>query len=443
MRNAHLGDRYMKYWQPKYETMGHEELKELQLTRLKKTVAAAYNNVPFYACKFKEAGITPDDIRTLDDVRRLPFTRKTDLRDNYPFGLFAVPKSEVVRIHASSGTSGKPTVVGYTKNDLEIWSDLMARNLTMVGLGKNDVFQNAVNYGLFTGGLGYHYGIEKIGAMTVPSGTGSTARQLEMMMDFGVTALHCTPSYALYLAETAREMDIVDKLSLRVGCFGAEPWSSNTRKQLENILNIKAYDSYGLSELMGPGVAFECEEQDGLHLWSDHFFVEVLDQNGEQVAEGEKGELVLTSLTKEALPIIRYRTGDITRLLESECSCGRTTVRISRLLGRADDMLIVRGINVFPSQIEDVVVNIPEITEHFQVLLDRNKKMLDEITVKVEITENAFTGELRDLAALQKHVENELQSVLNIRTNVELAEKGSIPRTEGKSKKVIDRRNAL
>ena len=443
MRNAHLGDRYMKYWQPKYETMGHEELKELQLTRLKKTVAAAYNNVPFYARKFKEAGITPNDMKTLDDVRRLPFTRKTDLRDNYPFGLFAVPKSEIVRIHASSGTSGKPTVVGYTKNDLENWSDLMARNLTMVALGKNDVFQNAVNYGLFTGGLGYHYGIEKIGAMTVPSGTGSTARQLEMMMDFGVTALHCTPSYALYLAETAREMDIVDKLSLRVGCFGAEPWSSNTRKQLENILNIKAYDSYGLSELMGPGVAFECEEQDGLHLWSDHFFVEVLDQDGEQVAEGEKGELVLTSLTKEALPIIRYRTGDITRLLESECSCGRTTVRISRLLGRADDMLIVRGINVFPSQIEDVIVNIPEITEHFQVILDRNKKMLDEITVKVEITENAFTGELRDLAELQKHVENELQSVLNIRTNVELAEKGSIPRSEGKSKKVIDRRNAL
>jgi phenylacetate-CoA ligase len=433
----------MKYWQPKYETMGHAELKELQLTRFKKTVAATYNNVPFYARRFKEAGIRPEDIRSLDDLKNLPFTYKADLRDNYPFGLFAVPKSEVVRIHASSGTSGKPTVVGYTKNDLETWSDLLARNLTMVGLGKDDVFQNAVNYGLFTGGLGFHYGVEKIGAMIVPSGTGSTTRQLEMMMDFGVTALHCTPSYALYLAETAREMDIVDKLSLRVGCFGAEPWSSNTRKQLEKILNIKAYDSYGLSEVMGPGVAFECEEQDGLHLWSDHFFVEVLDENGEQVSEGEKGELVLTSLTKEAFPIVRYRTGDITRLLESECSCGRTTVRISRLLGRADDMLIVRGINVFPSQIEDVVVKIPEITEHFQVILDRNKKMLDEITVKVEITENAFTGELRDLAELQKHVEDELQSVLNIRTNVELAEKGSIPRTEGKSKKVIDRRNAL
>ncbi|WP_340818378.1 phenylacetate--CoA ligase [Methanolobus sp. WCC4] len=433
----------MRYWQPKYETMKKDELAELQLKRLKKTAAAVYDNVPFYKEKFKQLGIKPDDIRSLDDISKLPTTKKTDLRDNYPFGLFAVPRKDIVRIHASSGTSGKPTVVGYTQNDIENWSDLMARNLTMVGLDSNDVFQNAVNYGLFTGGLGFHYGAERMGAMTVPSGTGNTARQLEMMMDFGVTAIHCTPSYALYLAETAQEMDIVDKLSLRVGCFGAEPWSSNTRKQLENSLGIKAYDSYGLSELMGPGVAFECEEQDGLHIWSDHFYVEVLDKEGEQVAEGEKGELVLTSLTKEALPIIRYRTGDITRLLENECSCGRTTQRISRLLGRADDMLIVRGINVFPSQIEDVIVDIPEVTEHFQVILDRNAKMLDEITVRVELEDNAFTGELKDLAAVRKHVENELKSVLNIRTNVELTEKGNIPRTAGKSKKVIDKRDAL
>jgi phenylacetate-CoA ligase len=437
------GDVSMRYWQPKYETMKKDERAELQLKRLKKTAAAVYNNVPFYREKFRQLGITPDDIKSLDDISKLPTTRKTDLRDNYPFNLFAVPKEEIVRIHASSGTSGKPTVVGYTKNDIENWSDLMARNLTMAGLDSSDVFQNAVNYGLFTGGLGFHYGAERMGAMTVPSGTGNTARQLEMMIDFGVTAVHCTPSYALYLAETARELDIVDKLSLRVGCFGAEPWSANTRKQLENSLNIKAYDSYGLSELMGPGVAFECEEQDGLHIWSDHFYVEVLDENGEQVAEGEKGELVLTSLTKEALPIIRYRTGDITRLLESECSCGRTTPRISRLLGRADDMLIVRGINVFPSQIEDVIVDIPEVTEHFQVLLDRNTKMLDEITVRVELEENAFTGELKDLAAVRRHVENELKSVLNIRTNVDLVEKGSIPRTAGKSQKVVDRRNAI
>lgn len=437
------GDVLMRYWQPKYETMKKEELAALQSKRLKKTAASVYENVPFYREKFRQLGIRPDDIMSGGDIRKLPLTRKTDLRDNYPFGLFAVPKKDIVRIHASSGTSGKATVVGYTRNDLETWSDLMARNFTMVGLDENDVFQNAVNYGLFTGGLGFHYGIEKIGAMAVPSGTGNTARQLEMMIDFGVTALHCTPSYALYLAETAREMDLVDDLSLKVGCFGAEPWSSNTRKQLENSLNIKAYDSYGLSELMGPGVAFECQEQDGLHLWNDHFFVEVLDGEGEQVAEGEKGELVLTSLTKEALPIIRYRTGDITRLLESECSCGRTTTRISRLLGRADDMLIVRGINVFPSQIEDIISKVPEITEHFQVILDRNQKMLDELTVRVELEENAFTGELKDLAAVKRHVENELKSVLNIRTAVELVEKGTIPRCEGKSKKVIDRRNAL
>jgi phenylacetate-CoA ligase len=437
------GDILMKYWQPKYETMKKEELAALQSKRLKKTAASVYENVPFYREKFRQLGIRPEDIRSADDIRKLPMTKKTDLRDNYPFGLFAVPKKNIVRIHASSGTSGKATVVGYTRNDLETWSDLMARNFTMVGLDENDVFQNAVNYGLFTGGLGFHYGIEKIGAMAVPSGTGNTARQLEMMIDFGVTALHCTPSYALYLAETAREMDLVDKLSLKVGCFGAEPWSSNTRKQLENSLNIKAYDSYGLSELMGPGVAFECQEQNGLHLWNDHFLVEVLDEEGEQVAEGEKGELVLTSLTKEALPLIRYRTGDITRLLENECCCGRTTTRISRLLGRADDMLIVRGINVFPSQIENIIAKVPEVTEHFQVILDRNQKMLDELTVRVELEENAFTGELKDLAAVKRHVENELKSVLNIRTAVELVEKGTIPRSEGKSKKVIDRRNAL
>jgi phenylacetate-CoA ligase len=433
----------MKYWQPKYETMGTEELRQLQFKRLKKTVARVYNNVPFYKKKFDQLGIKPDDITSVDDAKHLPSTQKNDLRENYPFDLFAVLKKDVVRIHASTGTSGKPTVVGYTAGDIDTWSDLMARNLVMVGIREDDVFQNAVNYGLFTGGLGVHYGAEKLGAMTVPSGTGNTARQLEMMQDFGVTALHCTPSYALYLAETAEEIDILDKLSLKIGCFGAEPWSSNTRKELEKALNIKAYDSYGLSEMFGPGVAFECEEQDGLHIWSDHYLVEVLDPEGDRVAEGEKGELVLTSLTKEALPLIRYHTGDITRLLESECACGRTTQRISRVLGRADDMLIVRGINVFPSQIEDVVAGIPEITDQFQVLLDRTQHRLDEITVQVELEENAFTGELRDLAEARKHVENELKKVLNIRTNVELVEKGTIPRTSGKAKKVIDRRSAL
>jgi len=434
----------MKYWQPKIETMGQAELRELQLKRLKKSVKTVYENVPFYRQKFKEAGVTPEDIKTLEDVRKLPYTRKSDLRDNYPFGLFAANTEDIVRIHASSGTSGKPTVVGYTAGDINTWSDLIARNLTMIGLGKGDVFQNSVNYGLFTGGLGFHYGAEKIGAMTVPAGTGNTPRQLEMMIDFGVTAIHCTPSYALYLAETAEELDLVDKLALKVACFGAEPWSENTRKQLEKRLGIKAYDSYGLSEMFGPGIAFECPEQDGLHIWSDNFLVEVLDpKTGEPVAEGEKGELVLTSLSKEGFINIRYRTGDITRLLESECACGRTMPRISRLLGRADDMLIVRGINVFPSQIQNVISKIPQISDHFQLVLDRNKHLLDELTVEVELEEKAFTGELQDLKAVQEYVQRELKAVLNIRTNVELLEKGSIPRTGGKAKRIIDRRERL
>lgn len=433
----------MKYWQPKYETMGHAEMKELQLKRLKNSVKLVYDNVPFYRQKFKEAGVTPDDIKTLEDVRKLPYTRKTDLRDNYPFGLFAASQDDIVRIHASSGTSGKPTVVGYTAHDIDAWSDLIARSLTMIGLSNKDVIQNSMNYGLFTGGMGFHYGVEKLGAMTVPAATGNTARQLEMMIDFGVTAVHCTPSYAFYLAETAEELDLIDKLSLKAAIFGGEPWSENTRKQLEKRLNLKAYDCYGLSEMIGPGVGFECQEQDGLHIWNDNFLVEVLDENGEQVAEGEKGELVLTSLNKEGFCNIRYRTGDMTRLLESDCACGRTTTKISRLLGRVDDMLIVRGINVFPSQIQDVISRIPEVGEQFQLVLDRNKHMLDELTVEVELEENAFTGELKDLSAVQNHVQKELKAILNIRTNVELLEKGSIERTAGKAKRIIDRREKL
>ncbi|OBZ36079.1 phenylacetate--CoA ligase family protein [Methanohalophilus sp. DAL1] len=433
----------MKYWQPEYETMQKDEMRQLQLKRLKKTAANVYGNVPFYKDKFKALDVCPENINSVDDITNLPITKKSDLRANYPFGLFATPNKDVVRIHASSGTSGKPTVVGYTENDIRTWADMMARDLKMVGVGPDDVFQNSLNYGLFTGGLGFHNGAERLGAMTVPAGTGNTARQLEMMQDFGVTAINCTPSYALYLAETAEEMDILDKLSLRIGTFGGEPWSSNTRKDIEDVFGMKAYDSYGLSELIGPGVAFECEEQDGLHIWDDHFLVEVLDLNGEQVSEGEKGELVLTSLTKEAFPVIRYHTGDITRLLESECACGRTSTRISRIMGRADDMLIVRGINVFPSQIEDVLVGINEITDQFQILLKRNAHKMDEITVRVELSDNAFTGELKDLAAVKKHVENELKSVLNIRTNVDLAEKGTIPRTTGKAKRVVDHREAL
>lgn len=430
----------MAFWQPKLELMERSELEELQLRRLRKTVERVYRNVPFYHRKMNEMGITPHDINSLRDIEKLPTTRKTDLRDNYPFGLFAVPREEIVRVHASSGTTGKPTVVGYTRNDIETWSDLMARDFVMVGVTRNDIFQNAVNYGFFTGGLGVHYGIERMGAMAVPSGTGNTERQLEIMVDFGVTVLHCTPSYALYLAETAKEKGIMDKLKLRIGCFGAEPWSDEARQELEDAFGIKAYDSYGLSEMFGPGVAFECQEQDGLHIWEDHFLVEILDRDGNPCAPGERGELVLTSLTKEAMPLIRYRTGDVTYLLEDGCSCGRTSRRLHRFLGRADDMLVVRGINVFPSQIEDVLLSIPEIGDYFQVIVDRKHHGLDELTIQVEMKDEAFTGELADLARLQKKVEERLKAVLNIRSRVELVEKGTIPRTAGKSKKVVDLR---
>ncbi|OPY51935.1 MAG: long-chain-fatty-acid--CoA ligase [Methanosaeta sp. PtaU1.Bin060] len=431
----------MTYWQPEFELMKREELEDLQLRRLKSTVDRVYKNVPFYHSRMKEAGVSPADIKSLDDLARLPTTRKANLRENYPFGLFAVPREQVVRVHASSGTTGKPTVVGYTKNDIETWSDIMARDFVMVGVHKGDVFQNAVNYGFFTGGLGIHYGIERMGAMAVPSGVGNTERQLEIMQDFGTTVLHCTPSYALYLAETAKAKGLVEKLKLRIGCFGAEPWSDEARRDLEDALNIKAYDSYGLSEMFGPGVAFECQEQDGLHIWEDHFLVEILDRDGQPCAPGEPGELVVTSLTKEAMPLLRYHTGDMSYFLDEKCSCGRTSRKLHRFLGRADDMLIVRGINVFPSQIEDVLVSLPEIGNYFQVIVDRPKHGLDELTIQVEMKDEAFTGELSDLARVQRRVEDKLKSILNVRSKIELVEKGSLPRTAGKSKKIVDKRD--
>lgn len=430
----------MNFWQPKIETMKRSDLEDLQLRRLKNTMKRVYENVPFYHRKMKASGTAPHDISSLEDIRRLPETEKTDLRDNYPFGLFAVPKEEVVRVHVSSGTTGKPTVVGYTAGDIENWSDMVARDLVMVGCTKEDIFQNAVNYGFFTGGLGIHYGIERMGAMAVPSATGDTERQLEVMMDFGVTALHCTPSYALYLAETANSMGIIDELKLKIGCFGAEPWSDGARAELEEFFGIKAYDSYGLSEMFGPGVAFECQEQDGLHIWEDQFLVEILDEDDLPCAPGERGELVLTSLTKEAMPLIRYHTGDITYLVDEPCNCKRTCIKLHRFLGRADDMLVVRGINVFPSQIEDVLLKIPEIGDYFQVTVDREKHKLDEIAIKVEVTDEAFTGELEDLAGIQKNVVSKLKSVMKVRSKIELVEKGTLPRTAGKAKKVVDLR---
>lgn len=427
-----------RYWQKQLETMKLSELEKLQLKRLRDTLKRVRGHVQMY-----KARIAREEIRKLEDVQKLPFTSKSDLRDSYPFKMFAVPMSRVVRVHASSGTSGKPTVVGYTQRDIETWANLIARCLTMVGVRKGDVFQNAVGYGLFTGGLGFHYGAEKIGITVVPAGTGTTQRQIEMLLDFRVTVIHCTPSYALYIAETARENGVdIGKFALRIGCFGAEPWSDNTRKELEEALDIKAYDSYGLSEMFGPGVGFECEEQNGLHIWEDHFLVEIVDSNGDACAPGERGELVLTSLTKEAMPLIRYRTGDMAMMLEDSCPCGRTSTRISRILGRADDMMVIRGINVFPSQIEHVLMSIPEAGEYFQVIVER-KKHLDDLTVKVELSEKGFTGELKDLERIQNKIAGQLYSALNLRTNIVLVERGTLPRVEGKYKRVIDLREKI
>ncbi len=427
-----------EYWQ-REEVMPRKELEELQLKRLKWVVRYVYERVPFYRRRLKEIGIHPSDIKTLKDITKLPFTTKEHLIENYPFGLFAVPKEKVVRIHTSSGTSGKPKVVGYTQKDLENWINLCARCLYMVGVRSDDVFQNMVNYAFFTGGLGFHYAAERIGAMTIPAGVGNTERQIRYMVDFGTTVIHSTPSYALHIKEVAEEMGI-EEFNLRIGCFGAEPWSENTRKRLENAFGIKAYDSYGLSEMNGPGVAFECKEQDGLHVWIDHYLLEVIDpETGEQLSEGEKGELVLTTLTKEAMPLLRYRTGDITYVMGDDCSCGRTHPKIHRILGRVDDMIIVRGVNVFPSQIEHVLMQIPEVGDNYQIVITRDGA-LDEITVRVEVSDKFFTGELEDLKRLQERIQRELYKELGLRTNVELVEKGSIERSMGKAKRILDLR---
>ena len=427
------------YWQ-KEEIMPKGELEELQLKRLKWVVRYIYENVPFYRKRLKENGVHPDDIKRREDIKKLPFTTKNDLIENYPFGLFAVPKEKIVRIHTSSGTTGKPKVIGYTRQDIENWVNLCARCLYMVGVRDRDVFQNIVNYAFFTGGLGFHYAAERIGAMTIPAGVGNTERQIRCMIDFGTTVIHSTPSYALHIKEVAERMDIKE-FNLRIGCFGAEPWSENTRKRLEEAFGIKAYDSYGLSEMNGPGVAFECEEQDGLHIWVDHYFVEVIDpETGEILSEGEKGELVLTTLTREAMPLLRYRTGDITYILdEDKCACGRTHPRIHRILGRVDDMIIVRGINVFPSQIEHVLMQIPEVGDNYQIVLTR-RGALDEITIRVEVSDKIFTGELKDLMKLQERIRRELYKELGLRTNVELVEKGTIERSKGKAKRIVDLR---
>ena len=425
------------FWDKKTETLKGKGLAALQSERLRKTVAQALN-VPFYKKQFAKAGLKQPDIRTVSDITKVPFTKKQDLREGYPFGFLAVPLKKVVRIHTTSGTTGKPTVVGYTRNDLAAWADLIARNMRMAGVKDGDVFQNMVNYGMFTGGLGFHYGAELLGVTVIPSATGNTKRQIEMIRDFGVTVIHCTPGYAMHLSEVAEELSL-DLPSLRIGLFGAEPWSEAMRKALESRLGVTAFDSYGMSELFGPGVAFECPEHNGLHIWHDCYLVEIIDpKTGEQLSDGERGELVVTPLVKEAMPVLRYRTGDVTMKMEDGCLCGRGQ-KIARITGRSDDMLVIRGINVFPSQIEHVLLRIPEVGNQFMVYVDRVNH-LDEMTVEAEINRDYFSGELADLARIQKKVVKELRDALEIRTTVKLVEPGTLPRFEGKAKRVLDRR---
>ncbi|MFZ5645193.1 MAG: phenylacetate--CoA ligase family protein [Bacillota bacterium] len=429
------------YWDREFETMPREKLRELQLERLKTTLNRVYEKVPFYKKTMDERGVKPSDIKSLDDVKKLPFTVKQDLRDNYPFGLFAVPLDDVVRVHASSGTTGKPTVVGYTLNDINTWATLMARALTMVGTTKGDVVQNGYGYGLFTGGMGVHYGAEKVGATVVPISGGNTGRQLMLMQDFGSTVLTCTPSYALYLAEEGENTGLdFKKLPLKAGVFGAEPWSERMRKQLEEKLDIKAYDIYGLSEVLGPGVSMECPAQEGMHIFEDHFLAEVIDpETGEPLPFGQQGELVFTSLTKEAFPIIRYRTRDITVLTEEPCSCGRTHVRMRRVTGRTDDMLIIRGVNVFPSQVESILLEFGETEPHYLLVVDRRGN-LDDLEIWVELSEKWFSDKVRQLEEVEGRLKNRIASVLGISARVKLVEPKTIPRSEGKAKRVVDKR---
>jgi phenylacetate-CoA ligase len=421
--------------------MDREELKKVQSERLRETVERVYYNVPYYRNKMQAAGLGPESIRSTDDLHKLPFTTKQDLRDNYPFGLFAVPMSEIVRVHASSGTTGKATVVGYTRRDISTWSEVMARTLTCAGANRNDFIHIAYGYGLFTGGLGLHYGGEKIGASVIPVSGGNTIRQLQLLVDFGSTVLACTPSYALFLAEAIEDAKINrDDLKLRVGVFGAEPWTENMRREIEEKLRIKAIDIYGLSEVIGPGVASECLIQDGLHISEDHFYPEIIDPNTlEVLPEGKTGELVFTTITKEGLPLIRYRTRDLTRLRYERCRCGRTTVRMEKCLGRSDDMLIIRGVNLFPSQVESVLLEMSEIKPHYMLIVDRVNN-LDTLELQVEVDEAFFQDKISQLQALRQKIQTNLESALGIGIKVNLVEPKTIERSEGKAKRVIDKR---
>lgn len=428
-------------WDREHETLSRSELEALQLERLQQKVKEVYEKVPFYRQAFQERRVVPSDIRSLSDLSRLPFTVKTDFRDNYPFGLLAVPLKRVVRVHGSSGTTGKPTVVAYTRADVELWADMMARTLAMGGVSDEDVVQNAYGYGLFTGGLGVHYGAERVGATVIPMSGGNSKRQLMLIQDMGSTVLTCTPSYSLFLAEVAREEGVdLRESSLKVGFFGAEPWSYRMREEIEANLGLLALDIYGLSEIIGPGVAQECPRKNGLHIFEDHFLPEIVDPvTGEPLPEGQRGELVFTTLTKQALPVIRYRTRDITSLRREKCGCGRTLVRMEKVVGRTDDMLIIRGINVFPSQIETVLLQMEGLAPHYRIVVDRQGS-LDDLEIHVEVSETALSDVVGRLESLTRKVRAEIESVLGISALVRLVEPGTIQRSEGKAKRVVDRR---
>ncbi|MEC9492764.1 phenylacetate--CoA ligase family protein [Flexistipes sp.] len=429
-------------WNNEFETLPPEALEALQLKRLKNIVEKVYATVPFYRKRFNEYGITPDDIKSLSDLQKLPFTTKQDLRDNYPFGMFAVPKEQVVRIHASSGTTGKPTVVGYTKRDIEHWAELMARTFSAAGVKKGDVLQNAYGYGLFTGGLGAHYGAELLGASVIPISGGNSKKQIMIMKDFGTTAISCTPSYALSLYEVAQEegIDLKD-LPVKVGVFGAEPWTDSMRKEIEDKWDIDAVDIYGLSEVIGPGVAFEClEAKKGMHINEDHFIVEIIDpETGEVKPFGEEGEIVFTTITKEAIPIIRYRTRDITRLIKEPCRCGRTFARMEKVTGRTDDMMIIRGVNVFPSQIESILMEAKGTLSHYQLVVDRVNN-LDTLEVWVEVGEEFFSDEIKVLQQFSKSLERNIKDIIGVTAKVKLVEPKTLERSQGKAQRVIDKR---
>jgi len=428
-------------WNKERESLSDGKKSVLQSEQLKSLVSRVYEVIPFYRAKFDKQGIHPKDIRSIMDISKLPFTTKDDLRENYPFGMFAVPMERVVEIHTSSGTTGKPVIGGYTNSDIDMWSEVMARCLTMSGTTENDIVQNAYGYGLFTGGLGVHYGARKIGANVIPISGGNTRRQIMILQDFESTIITCTPSYSLYLAEVGEELGIdFNKISLKAGNFGAEPWSENMRKEIEARLHLLALDIYGLTEIIGPGVANECMHKSGVHICDDHFYPEIINpQTGEQLEPGEVGELVITTLTREATPLIRYRTRDITSLIPGKCSCGRTSVRMRRIMGRTDDMLIIRGVNVFPSQIEEILVKYEGLEPHYQIVVDRVGSM-DELAVCVEMNEKLISDEIKELEIVEKRIRSEIESTLGIKVAVQLVEPKSIERSEGKAKRVIDKR---